>query len=160
MEPRFERSSSFRPLPLWGPFTGSLCPGRLPPASLAHPEPHRCIFMCTGRQSQLEGHRRTELCRGHQQASSTTCCCQGGRQSLSQPRQWAGVQREGSSQPRSSESAGCEPSSDQVAALWVWNRGGSAPLTWQAPISLLSALSISSQGHLAKLLLVLLGKNW
>lgn len=34
------------------------------------------------------------------------------------------------------------------------------PLTWQAPASLLWALSISSQGHLAQQSPVLFGKNW
>lgn len=64
------------------------------------------------------------------------------------------------SQPRHSESPGCVPFSYQVAALCVCNREGSAPLTWQDPISLFSVLSIFSQGHLAKMPPALLGKNW
>ena len=34
--------------------------------------------------------------------------------------------------------------------MCVWNRGGSAPLTWRVPTALLSALSISSQGPLGQ----------
>lgn len=82
---------------------------------------------------------------GHQDTSSTTCCHWGGSRPLSRPGQRAGLR-----QPRPSESLGCGPLSYQVAALCVWNRGGSAPLTWRAPTALLSALGTSSQGPLGQ----------
>lgn len=141
------------PPPLCAPIHWEHVSLRPSPASRAPPKPPIGIFTCTaaGRGAVTCG--VMELSGGgHRETSSTTCCRWGGRRPV--PARAAS----GPEPAKASESPGCLPFSSQVAALCGWNRG-SALLTRWVPTALLSALNISSQGHLAKLPRVLRGES-
>lgn len=133
MEPKAHRSSSFRP-PLWAHSQGAQ------PLTRAC-----CILSLTHEYSRTQGGRPRTEPRGrgcHRERSSTTCCGQSGRRLCPGPREawsWPALLNHQAVSPAHTRWLLCV--SEQWRKCPAGLAGSNSP----------SALSISSQGHLAKL---------